>query len=209
MRNMKTKVAFAVWNDRIAPVFDVSEKIHLLEVEDGRVVRETRRVLSGDQPEQRGRALVETGAEVLVCGAISRFLHERITADGIRVVPFVAGTLTDIIRAWLRGDLRRDTYAMPGCCGRKRRGLGFRPESFQEVDHMNGRGSRMGGGGMGRGGGGVGRGGGGMGRGGGPRAAGPGGECVCPKCGHAEPHERGVRCFERTCPKCGSVMTRR
>ena len=43
---------------------------------------------------------------------------------------------------------------------------------------------------------------------GGPFAAGPGGNCVCPKCGHSQPHQRGVPCAQITCPKCGSTMTR-
>jgi len=43
---------------------------------------------------------------------------------------------------------------------------------------------------------------------GGGRAAGAGGNCVCLKCGHKEPHERGVPCFERSCPKCGTGMVR-
>ena len=38
--------------------------------------------------------------------------------------------------------------------------------------------------------------------------SGPGGNCVCPKCGHKEPHEAGQRCLDRTCPKCGTRMTR-
>jgi len=49
----------------------------------------------------------------------------------------------------------------------------------------------------------------GRGRMGGPFAAGPGGECVCIKCGHAVPHQRGVPCYQMKCPKCGSSMTRR
>ena len=39
-------------------------------------------------------------------------------------------------------------------------------------------------------------------------AAGPSGNCVCPKCGHKVPHERGVACYKTKCPKCGSEMTR-
>lgn len=55
---------------------------------------------------------------------------------------------------------------------------------------------------------GVGRGQGGGGRMGGPAAAGPGGDCVCPKCGHRVPHQRGLPCFSRKCPQCGTRMAR-
>ncbi|TLN03297.1 hypothetical protein FDZ73_08380 [bacterium] len=58
--------------------------------------------------------------------------------------------------------------------------------------------------GMGGAGGGGGRGG----RMGGPAAAGPGGACICPSCGHQEPHVRGVPCSARKCPKCNATMTR-
>jgi uncharacterized protein len=37
---------------------------------------------------------------------------------------------------------------------------------------------------------------------------GPSGECVCTKCGHKVPHERGVPCYQRKCPECGAAMTR-
>ncbi|MFA5074166.1 MAG: hypothetical protein WC539_09770 [Nitrospirota bacterium] len=56
---------------------------------------------------------------------------------------------------------------------------------------------------------GRGSGGGGRGQMGGRSAAGPGGECVCPKCGHKEPHERGMPCTQKKCPQCGITLTRR
>lgn len=43
---------------------------------------------------------------------------------------------------------------------------------------------------------------------GGGFAAGPGGNCVCPKCGHTEPQIRGQPCMSKKCPKCGTPMTR-
>lgn len=49
---------------------------------------------------------------------------------------------------------------------------------------------------------------GGRGRQGGPKAAGPGGQCVCPNCGHKVAHQVGVPCYTRKCPKCGAKMTR-
>lgn len=39
-------------------------------------------------------------------------------------------------------------------------------------------------------------------------AAGLGGECVCPKCGHTQPHERGIPCIQVMCPVCGAAMNR-
>lgn len=37
---------------------------------------------------------------------------------------------------------------------------------------------------------------------------GAGGNCVCPKCGHVVAHPRSTPCFQMTCPKCGTTMTR-
>ncbi|MFO7618173.1 MAG: hypothetical protein R6W91_00690 [Thermoplasmata archaeon] len=47
----------------------------------------------------------------------------------------------------------------------------------------------------------------GTGRGGGT-GQGLGGTCVCPQCGHSQPHQRGVPCFEVRCPKCNMPLIR-
>ena len=51
--------------------------------------------------------------------------------------------------------------------------------------------------------------GGGQGRMGGPFAGGPSGRCVCPGCSHEIPHVTGEPCSQKTCPKCGTTMTRK
>lgn len=38
--------------------------------------------------------------------------------------------------------------------------------------------------------------------------SGSGGNCICPKCGHKEPHVAGQRCVDRSCSKCGARMIR-
>ena len=32
--------------------------------------------------------------------------------------------------------------------------------------------------------------------------------CICPNCGLIEPHQPGMPCFQKKCPKCGSPMAR-
>jgi predicted Fe-Mo cluster-binding NifX family protein len=120
------KAAFAYWDDRIAPVFDAARRIHVVEADSGRIVAETGEVLADVLPAQKALRLVELGVGTLVCGAISRSYHETVAAYGIRVIPFVAGDLSEVIQAWLSGNLESDTFVMAGCSGRgrgRRRGM--------------------------------------------------------------------------------------
>jgi predicted Fe-Mo cluster-binding NifX family protein len=120
------KTAFATWNNRIAPVFDVARHIHIVEAESGRIVREAREELTDDVPAHKALHLAELDISTLVCGAISRPLQAMVAAYGIRVVPFVAGDLREVIEAWHSNRLKKDIFAMPGCRGRGMQRLGRR-----------------------------------------------------------------------------------
>jgi len=198
------KAAFSVWNHRIAPVFDFARQILLVEVESGRVVGEAQESLPVDPGTMKWLRLVELGVDTLVCGAISRPVQAMVAANGIRVIPFVGGDLQEVIKAWVSGRLQDDLFVLPGCRGRGDR-FGQKPGFGGKEDFMKGRNR----GGMGPGGGqGQGRVGQGRGRMGGPLAGGAVGTCLCPNCGHREPHERGAPCVQKRCPKCGTAMTR-
>lgn len=43
---------------------------------------------------------------------------------------------------------------------------------------------------------------------GGGSGQGPAGMCRCANCGYTNPHQLGVPCYSRKCPKCGAPMTR-
>jgi predicted Fe-Mo cluster-binding NifX family protein len=194
------KAAFAVWNDRIAPVFDVARRLRFVMVEDGRIVDEAQVEMTAEAPEQKALLLIKLGVEELVCGSISRHMRQMIAAYGIQVIPFVSGQFAEVVQAWIIGRLETDAFSMPGCRHRGGACLHGASAFGKEGNIMVGR--------KGSGGGGRGRGGQGRGQGGG-FAAGPGGACVCPQCGHEEPHDVGTPCMEKRCPKCGAIMTRR
>jgi len=130
-------VAFACWDNHIAPVFDTVRQIYLIETDSEKIVAERQEVMFGNAPLKNVARLTELKVETLICGAISRPVQEMVSAQGIHVIPFVAGKLFDVVHAWRAGEINTDLYAMPGCC---ERGMG------------RGFGRGMGGRGIGRGG---------------------------------------------------------
>lgn len=196
------KTAFAVWNNRIAPVFDVTRRVIIVDSESKGPAAQTQATLPDDLPLQKALQLSQLGADKLVCGAISRALQAMLTARGIRVIPFVAGDVQEIINAWNRQNFDQSAFAMPGC---RRHGSRRSTDPKQkEARTLNDKpsGSR------------------GQGKHGGQGRRGQGaqrtnqfsaealGNCVCLKCGHTESHERGIPCLQKKCPQCGALMTR-
>lgn len=111
------KIAFACWDNRIAPVFDTARQIHLIETDSGKIIAETQEALFDNAPLRNAARLAELDIKTLVCGAISRPLQKMVMAYGINVIPFVAGELQEVIQAWIGGALPNDRFSMPGCCG--------------------------------------------------------------------------------------------
>ena len=211
---LMVKAAFASWNERIAPVFDVARWVQLVEIEAGQIISQNRARVACDLPSQKASRLAELEVGILVCGAISRPMQAIIKAYGIEVIPFITGDLQEVIQAWQEGRLST-AYTMPGCASRRRQQLTKGVNGRQNMSTGNrqgrtrsdqvagpGRAERQGQKGMreaqrGRRG----------------RTLGSGptpieGACVCPRCGHQEPHARAVPCKQIKCTQCGAVMTR-
>ncbi|MBN1276574.1 MAG: dinitrogenase iron-molybdenum cofactor biosynthesis protein [Deltaproteobacteria bacterium] len=111
------KLALAEWQGRVSPVFDVSRHILVVVVREGVVVGRREEYLE-DAPILKAKRLASMEIDHLICGAISRPLAGLIGSYGIKMIPFVAGEVEEVIEAFLSGMLPAPDMAMPGCCGR-------------------------------------------------------------------------------------------
>jgi len=111
------RLAIPVWQGRVSPVFDVASQFLLVEVIGGEASFTEQLAI---QRADRVGTIADFGADVVVCGAISRDLEERLLASGIEVVAEIRGFVVDVIRAYLKGALSQPRFTMPGGHGRRR-----------------------------------------------------------------------------------------
>ncbi|MFH0965685.1 MAG: NifB/NifX family molybdenum-iron cluster-binding protein [Planctomycetota bacterium] len=119
-------MAMPIWNGRISPVFDTAQRLLVCDLEKGEVLSRREEDIRAGTPDCRVTQLTRHGIDALVCGAISRPLAGMVVASGVRLVPFVAGAVDDVLRAFVAGELPDPAFLMPGCCGRRRRFRGQR-----------------------------------------------------------------------------------
>jgi len=126
------RVAIPIFDGRISPVFDAARCLLLVDIEDGREVWRTEQIVEEPELGPRARRVAEFGADVLICGAISRPLEAMLLSAGVEVVPQTCGQAEDVLRAFMSGQLTEQAFLMPGCCGRRRRFRGSRAASGQD-----------------------------------------------------------------------------
>lgn len=118
----QVKIGISSMAGRVAPVFDVSRRLLVVDAENGRPA--TRQDVGVDAPDAfaRVRQLRSLGVEVLVCGAISRPLEALVRGAGVHVVPHTCGPVEEVLAALLDDRLPEQAFLMPGCRGRRRGG---------------------------------------------------------------------------------------
>lgn len=116
------KTALSVTGNRLAPLFDVSRHLLVVEWRDG---KESARAECC--PAATAWAVLaelkRLGVAQLVCGAISRPMQQAAMAMDIEVFGFLTGESEAVIDALIHGQLDKAELRMPGCraCRRGRR----------------------------------------------------------------------------------------
>ncbi len=119
------KIVIPVFQGRVSPVFDWTSTVLAVETdEDGKVISRHEESMSAASHALRAEHLAKMGADVLLCGGISTPMHNMLQARDISVIPWVAGEVDEVLEAFFNGSVPSDRFAMPGCCGRRRKQRG-------------------------------------------------------------------------------------
>jgi len=121
------KIAIPTWNHHVSTVCDFSDRLLIVTVESGHTTDRTLVPFLERTTLEKAARLQKLGIQILLCGAVSKPLQRMLVASGIRVIPFLRGTVDDALEAYLKGYLSDPRFNLPGCSsGRWRhRGKGF------------------------------------------------------------------------------------
>ncbi len=120
------KIAVPIYNDSVSNVFDFAHRLLLVDIENGKETERSEVKLEGLSLPQRAYKLKTLDVDVLVCGAVSRVLANMVITSGIHVLPYITGSIDDVLKAYLTGQLVKPEFTMPGCWPGARRGFGRR-----------------------------------------------------------------------------------
>jgi hypothetical protein len=109
-------VAVTYWNTIVSPLYDASCWLMIARAGNQAILVNIRDL----SLYQRAELCATEGVGVLICGAISGVAQTILEDRGIRVVPWIRGSVDELIDAFQRGVELGEFYAMPGR-GRKRR----------------------------------------------------------------------------------------
>ena len=123
------RIAISKWNDRVSSAFDFAHTVLLVDIEHGHETGRSEISFPPESDPEKANRLKASGAEVLICGAISRSLASMIGASGIRVLPYVVGQVEEVLKAYLTGELIQPQFVLPGCWPGARKGFHRRHRS--------------------------------------------------------------------------------
>ncbi len=105
---MSKKIAIPIWQDRVSPVMDTASQMKIIDYADGQENGNAIEMIPRCHLIQKAAFLKSLEIDLLICGAISRHLHQILVSSGIDVIPFVHGPIGNVIEAYNKGELIRE-----------------------------------------------------------------------------------------------------
>ena len=109
------RIAIAAWHGFVATTLDFARTLLIVDMVDGEVKAKRQIRLTNASPQAIAQSLETAGAQEAICGAISAPLRTEVEARGILIIPFVHGSVEDVIQGRLDGKLKDERFHMAGC----------------------------------------------------------------------------------------------
>ncbi len=111
------RIAISVWEGRISPLFDTASRLMVLEMEDRKEISRFEIFFDEDALVRRCARIRTLNIDVLICGAVSRNFLSLLNASGIRIIPWICGSVESVLETFARapdGVSLKSTFLMPG-----------------------------------------------------------------------------------------------
>ncbi len=108
-------IVLPTWNERISPVFDTSRRLLIVQIQEDGSENMREMFLDEVSPALKVNMLKQLGADVLICGAVSNPVAGLVESANIRLIPWVSGSVDEVLAAFRRGELEEPRFRMPGC----------------------------------------------------------------------------------------------
>ena len=108
------KIAIPVCAGHVSTVFDFAHRLLLFDIDRGTVVMCSEISFEEGSPMYRAKVLSRSEIQVLICGSISHQSVKLLSNYGIEVIPFVTGSVDDVLSAYLNDSLSDPRFLLPG-----------------------------------------------------------------------------------------------
>jgi predicted Fe-Mo cluster-binding NifX family protein len=103
---MKTmKILIPLFDDEIAPRFDLATEVLIAECASGRILQEKVLILPGASAERLCQMIITEGMHVVICGGIEQEFYDYLTWKRVRVIDNVIGSGHRLLAHYLQGRL--------------------------------------------------------------------------------------------------------
>ena len=110
-------IALPVFEERISPLLDVSEKFVIYEINDKKITQKAIVNINATSERVRIEKLRDIGVSLIISGAVSRYLSYIITECGLKHIAWASGPVDEVINLYLNNTLVTSRPASGSCGG--------------------------------------------------------------------------------------------
>lgn len=115
-------IALPVFQTEISSVFDFACDFLIIHVDHNKEVHRQNFHCQEEDQNAKIQLLIEHKVQLLICGAVSNFIYNRLAGYNIKVIPNISGDINSVLNAFINNRLNEPSFRLPGC----KMGKGFK-----------------------------------------------------------------------------------